>query len=204
MCWIPSFRGTRIVGEIRFPSSESAEVLASCGSWLYLTIFGGWRREGEEGMQKRNFDVRVHNKNPYHNNIHATDVLLGTNYLLCASGIIQYLSVIHYWYVWFYCSLMLFWRKKRHLSNNEFFAALFAALIHDLGHPGFNNAFLIQTGLSLFSFPSFPFNVLITPLSPSSPSLPPSPALSHPPSLPPSPLSPSSPFRSRSCRDAQW
>lgn len=37
----------------------------------------------------------------------------------------------------------------RHLSDNEFFAALFAALIHDLGHPGVNNAFLINTGHDL-------------------------------------------------------
>lgn len=66
-----------------------------------------------------------YNNNPYHNNIHATDVLLGTNYLICSSGILP------------------------HLSNNEFFAALFAALIHDLGHPGVNNAFLIQTGHDL-------------------------------------------------------
>lgn len=66
-----------------------------------------------------------YNSNPYHNNIHATDVLLGTNYLICASGIIK------------------------HLSDNEFFAVLFAALIHDLGHPGVNNAFLINTGHDL-------------------------------------------------------
>lgn len=66
-----------------------------------------------------------YNTNPYHNNIHATDVLLGTNYLICSSGI------------------------YKHMSNNEIFAALFAALIHDLGHPGFNNAFLISTGHDL-------------------------------------------------------
>lgn len=66
-----------------------------------------------------------YNSNPYHNNIHAADVLLGTNYLISSSGILQY------------------------LSTNEFFAALFAALIHDLGHPGVNNAFLISTGHDL-------------------------------------------------------
>lgn len=66
-----------------------------------------------------------YNPNPYHNNIHAADVLLGSNYLLTSSGIID------------------------HLSNNELFAALFAAIIHDLGHPGVNNAFLIQTGHEL-------------------------------------------------------
>jgi len=59
--------------------------------------------------------------NPYHNNMHATDVMLGSNYLVTASGVLK------------------------HMTTLEHLALLLAAAIHDLGHLGVNNAFLVQT-----------------------------------------------------------
>ena len=59
--------------------------------------------------------------NPYHNCIHATDVLLATNYMLGSKALLDVFSSL------------------------EILAALFAALIHDVGHPGRTNQFLINT-----------------------------------------------------------
>ena len=59
--------------------------------------------------------------NPYHNCIHATDVLLATNYMLSSKALLDVFSSL------------------------EIFAALFAALIHDVHHPGRTNQFLINT-----------------------------------------------------------
>jgi len=59
--------------------------------------------------------------NPYHNSTHATDVLLGCNYLLRSSGF------------------------DKLLTPRELLAILVACIVHDLGHPGLNNAFLVNT-----------------------------------------------------------
>lgn len=60
-------------------------------------------------------------KNSYHNVIHATDVLQTTNYFLTKGGL------------------------GGLLSSNEILASLIAAAIHDVDHPGFNNAFLVNS-----------------------------------------------------------
>lgn len=60
-------------------------------------------------------------KNPYHNSMHAADVLFMTHYFAVKSGII----------------------KK--LSNEEIFSIIVASFIHDFKHPGVNNNFLIET-----------------------------------------------------------
>lgn len=61
--------------------------------------------------------------NPYHNSIHAADVLHITHYILSEGGL----------------------AKRCRLSDEQFFAALIAAAIHDFDHPGINNNFLIKT-----------------------------------------------------------
>lgn len=59
--------------------------------------------------------------NPYHNAIHAADVLLATNHLLKAKAL------------------------EPIFTKLEVFAALVAAIIHDVDHPGRNNQFLVST-----------------------------------------------------------
>jgi hypothetical protein len=59
--------------------------------------------------------------NPYHNRTHAADVVQAANYLLQAS------------------------RFEGLFSALETFTVLFAAAIHDVGHLGLNNQFLVQT-----------------------------------------------------------
>ena len=66
------------------------------------------------------FGYNLHN-NPYHNSIHACDVLQTTHYLIHVSGISQWLTEI------------------------EIFAMLFAAAIHDFEHTGTTNNFHVQT-----------------------------------------------------------
>eukprot|EP00002_Diphylleia_rotans_P002468 TRINITY_DN1155_c0_g1_i2.p1 TRINITY_DN1155_c0_g1~~TRINITY_DN1155_c0_g1_i2.p1 ORF type:complete len:770 (-),score=192.75 TRINITY_DN1155_c0_g1_i2:478-2787(-) len=63
-------------------------------------------------------------KIPYHNNMHAADVLLSVNFLLTNGKI------------------------KEHLSEIDLFSALLAAAVHDYNHPGVNNAFQINTASS--------------------------------------------------------
>ncbi|ORX58572.1 HD-domain/PDEase-like protein [Piromyces finnis] len=60
-------------------------------------------------------------KNPYHNSMHAADVLFMTHYLIVKSGIIKKLTPI------------------------EIFSVIIASFIHDFKHPGVNNNFLIET-----------------------------------------------------------
>ncbi|KAJ3362262.1 High affinity cAMP-specific 3',5'-cyclic phosphodiesterase 7A [Allomyces javanicus] len=83
-------------------------------------------------ISKLNLDVRVLQNfllsveagylatNPYHNALHAADVTASMNYYLTRA------------------------RLQPAIPTDEVFAALTAALIHDLGHPGFNNQFLIN------------------------------------------------------------
>ena len=58
---------------------------------------------------------------PYHNLLHATDVLAAMNYILTAGGV------------------------GRSISKVEFMAALIGAAIHDFAHPGVNNIFQVVT-----------------------------------------------------------
>ena len=62
---------------------------------------------------------------PYHNALHACDVLAAMNYVLIAGGV------------------------NRSLSRVEMMAALVAAAVHDFAHPGVNNAFLVATSAPL-------------------------------------------------------
>eukprot|EP00002_Diphylleia_rotans_P005239 TRINITY_DN1434_c0_g1_i4.p1 TRINITY_DN1434_c0_g1~~TRINITY_DN1434_c0_g1_i4.p1 ORF type:complete len:1076 (+),score=202.61 TRINITY_DN1434_c0_g1_i4:227-3454(+) len=57
--------------------------------------------------------------NPYHNSLHATDVLQSFHSLICNGGLIQLLEPI------------------------EVFACLLASIIHDYKHPGVNNNYLV-------------------------------------------------------------
>lgn len=63
----------------------------------------------------------VYNKVPYHNCLHGADVLQGLNSLMNDSTL------------------------KDALTPTLKFAALTAAVVHDIGHPGRNNKFLIDT-----------------------------------------------------------
>ena len=65
------------------------------------------------------------NGNPYHNNLHATDVLQTTHWLISQTGV------------------------KDRLSDLEIFALLFSAIIHDYQHTGTTNNFHIQSNSSL-------------------------------------------------------
>merc|ERR1719253_2274149 len=61
--------------------------------------------------------------NPYHNAIHATDVMQ-TTFWFCNSGEL--------------C-------KIASLDAEDFFSLIFAAVIHDVGHPAVNNIFMCKT-----------------------------------------------------------
>eukprot|EP01059_Diplonema_ambulator_P026426 TRINITY_DN4371_c0_g1_i1.p1 TRINITY_DN4371_c0_g1~~TRINITY_DN4371_c0_g1_i1.p1 ORF type:complete len:1226 (+),score=393.31 TRINITY_DN4371_c0_g1_i1:80-3757(+) len=61
--------------------------------------------------------------NPYHNSMHAADVLHVTHYILGKGG----------------CKALV------RATDQEVFAALFAAAIHDYNHPGINNAFHVRS-----------------------------------------------------------
>ena len=65
------------------------------------------------------------NGNPYHNNLHATDVLQTTHWLISQTGV------------------------KDRLSDLEIFALLFSAIIHDFDHTGTTNNFHVQSSSSL-------------------------------------------------------
>ncbi|KAG2392517.1 hypothetical protein C9374_011242 [Naegleria lovaniensis] len=59
--------------------------------------------------------------NPYHNNMHATDVLQCTHYIISKGGLSQY------------------------MTDEDIFASLMAAICHDYQHPGLNNNFQMNS-----------------------------------------------------------
>ena len=61
--------------------------------------------------------------NAYHNSVHAADVMHITNFILTKGGLIE----------------------KCKLTDEDVFAALIAAAIHDFDHPGVNNSFHIRS-----------------------------------------------------------
>eukprot|EP00887_Chlorella_sp_A99_P006128 scaffold22.g6128.t1 len=65
----------------------------------------------------------LYGPNPYHNSAHAADVTQGLAAMLAAEPGLQ-----------------------AQLSDLELLALVFAAAVHDLGHPGVNNEFLVRTG----------------------------------------------------------
>eukprot|EP00740_Mantoniella_antarctica_P017480 CAMPEP_0181391194 /NCGR_PEP_ID=MMETSP1106-20121128/25907_1 /TAXON_ID=81844 /ORGANISM="Mantoniella antarctica, Strain SL-175" /LENGTH=377 /DNA_ID=CAMNT_0023512193 /DNA_START=91 /DNA_END=1220 /DNA_ORIENTATION=- len=70
-----------------------------------------WLRRTEEG----------YNAVPYHNSVHAADVLQTFNHFLMNGGMLQWMSPL------------------------ELFASLFSCIVHDFKHPGVNNNFLALT-----------------------------------------------------------
>ncbi|XP_054569175.1 high affinity cAMP-specific and IBMX-insensitive 3',5'-cyclic phosphodiesterase 8A [Eptesicus fuscus] len=70
-------------------------------------------------------EAHYHSANPYHNSTHAADVLHATAYFLCQE------------------------RVKQTLDSVDEAAALIAAAVHDLDHPGRTNPFLCNAGSAL-------------------------------------------------------
>uniref|UniRef100_G1P5D8 Phosphodiesterase n=1 Tax=Myotis lucifugus TaxID=59463 RepID=G1P5D8_MYOLU len=70
-------------------------------------------------------EANYHSSNPYHNSTHAADVLHATAYFLCQE------------------------RIKQALDSVDEAAALIAATVHDLDHPGRTNLFLCNAGSAL-------------------------------------------------------
>ncbi|KAK6731440.1 hypothetical protein RB195_007731 [Necator americanus] len=70
-------------------------------------------------------EAHYHSGNAYHNATHAADVLQATSYFLDSPAV------------------------AAHVSENHAVAAILAAAVHDLDHPGRGNAFLINTRQSL-------------------------------------------------------
>ncbi|XP_072158363.1 dual specificity calcium/calmodulin-dependent 3',5'-cyclic nucleotide phosphodiesterase 1A isoform X5 [Bemisia tabaci] len=64
-------------------------------------------------------------KNPYHNNLHAADVAQSIHYMLCQTGLMNW------------------------LSDLEIFATLIAAIIHDYEHTGTTNNFHVMSGTEM-------------------------------------------------------
>ncbi|ORX93042.1 HD-domain/PDEase-like protein [Basidiobolus meristosporus CBS 931.73] len=89
------------------------------------------------------------NPNPYHNFYHAVDVLQCTYYILRSTGLIGRPDggSSHF----DNHSDQAKCRIQQLLSPNDVFALMVASLAHDLGHPGVNNAYMInaQTPLAL-------------------------------------------------------
>ncbi|CAI4231615.1 unnamed protein product [Auanema sp. JU1783] len=99
---------------------------------LGMKVFDRWKVAdllgcNEEVMHRwlATIEAHYHSGNAYHNATHAADVLQATSYFLESSSVAGY------------------------VSENHAVAALIAAAVHDLDHPGRGNAFLINTRQSL-------------------------------------------------------
>ncbi|KAK5985770.1 PDEase domain-containing protein, partial [Trichostrongylus colubriformis] len=99
---------------------------------LGIKIFERWKVAdslscNEDILHRWLFTVEAHYHagNAYHNATHAADVLQATSYFLDSPTV------------------------AGHITENHAIAALLAATVHDLDHPGRGNAFLINTRQSL-------------------------------------------------------
>lgn len=101
------------------------------GGSLFITMYALLFRYGL--MQKFKLEEQVvinwlsvveagYHGNPYHNSMHAADVLHITHFILGKGGLI----------------------KKLNMRDEDTLAALFAAAIHDYDHPGINNSFHVR------------------------------------------------------------
>jgi len=101
------------------------------GGSLFMTAYAFLFKCGL--MQKFKIDEQIainwasvveagYHGNPYHNSMHAADVLHVTHFILTKGGLI----------------------KKLNMRDEDTFAALFAAAIHDFDHPGINNSFHVR------------------------------------------------------------
>ena len=102
------------------------------------------------------------NSNPYHNNLHACEVLQTTNYFISQTGLsvhLKYetkyliLSIKRYrGYLYLpglrnYIFATLF--LQNWMSDLEIFTSLIAAIIHDFDHTGTTNNFHVNSGSNL-------------------------------------------------------
>eukprot|EP00775_Hariotina_reticulata_P002156 gene2156-2474_t len=84
-------------------------------------LLNGWKLEPDKVVAYFLKVEEIYRANPYHNKTHAADVTQ------TAAVIMQALD------------------QDLSLSKLEAFSIIFASAVHDLGHPGVNNAFLIKT-----------------------------------------------------------
>ena len=100
------------------------------------------------------------NANPYHNNLHACDVLQTTHYFISQTGLsvrykISPLNIILIMHLRLQTRfevtifLFTFFFQKNWMSDLEIFTSLIAAIIHDFDHTGTTNNFHINSGSGL-------------------------------------------------------
>ena len=99
-------------------------------------------------MKLKNFLIRVesgyHPSNPYHNNIHASDVTQAAFSFLTKGELAQYPFNMNDRHIPFYIVLVALTLPML-LTMQDMLSLILACLIHDYDHPGFNNAFLVNT-----------------------------------------------------------
>ena len=91
-------------------------------------VFDGYTFLDDFNCDKDTFDKCIvnlgmgyHERNPYHNALHAADVLQMANIMLTQTEI----------------------KATAQLEGIHLFSFLMSTIIHDLGHPGLNNAFMV-------------------------------------------------------------
>ena len=117
--------------EDTFPSESEVENEDAYGLTGYFLIdeFGITPKAIAQFLRKVEKDYPTRDVNPYHNNIHASDVIQSTHALIQMGG----------------ADLM------RAYTSLEVFSILMAAALHDIHHPGTNNNYQVnkQTDLAL-------------------------------------------------------
>lgn len=103
------------------------------GGSLFITLYALLCKNNS--LQKFNIDEQAtlnwisvveagYHGNPYHNSMHAADVVQITNFILTKGGL----------------------AKRCELSDLDVLSAILAAAVHDFDHPGINNNFHIKSG----------------------------------------------------------
>lgn len=107
-------------------SENKQFTLCLCALTVYRGLtFGSPFGISDWGVVCTNFvkavEAGYNSSNPYHNFVHAVDVCITTH---------RFLETLH---------------AHHYLTKNERFCLVVAALAHDIGHPGLNNPFLVET-----------------------------------------------------------
>ncbi|KAF7732581.1 3',5'-cyclic-nucleotide phosphodiesterase [Apophysomyces ossiformis] len=129
------------------PLELTDEDLIHCAYLLFEHVLNHPELEAlrvpEDDLYQFLFDIynSYHSKNPYHNFRHAVDVLQATYYFLCRIGATTPID----------SDPTLSYQQPVHtlLRPLNVFALLLASIGHDVGHPGVNNMFMVNTATPL-------------------------------------------------------
>mmetsp|Transcript_59040 Transcript_59040/g.104933 ORF Transcript_59040/g.104933 Transcript_59040/m.104933 type:complete len:858 (-) Transcript_59040:75-2648(-) len=164
---IHGFQGTASAAEAELPDEDEEEepdnerfenmfiaqraMVENAG--LSMDLIDSWSLNPLELDRARNHAAVMYFAGPHNHGIEFDPVLMGNFLQEAELGYVKY-APYHNWFHAVDCThavyrLLQLCSAEAYLSKEERYALIVSAISHDLGHPGLNNTFLIETGHEL-------------------------------------------------------